>query len=108
MKNSPKTPGTSAPRTSTPTLNRARLTGPVVGLTLLTLGLVACGGNTPATSAPSAGAGGSGAGLNPDIARVPYVYDGKDRSWKDAGATLRSSSDSRSRTSTGRRRPTAP
>ncbi len=88
MKNSPKAPSTSAPRTSTPPLNRARLTGPVVGLTLLTLGLVACGGSTPATSTPSAGAGGSGAGLNPDIARVPYVYDGKDHSWKDAGATL--------------------
>ena len=88
MKNSPKTPSTHAPRTSTPPLNRARRTGPVVGLTLLTLGLVACGGSTPTLSTPSAGAGGSGAGLNPDIARVPYVYDGKDHSWKDAGATL--------------------
>ena len=88
MKNSPKTPSTSASCTSTPTTNRARLTGPVVGLTLLTLGLVACGGSTPTSSTPSANAGGSGAGVNPDIARVPYIYDGKDHSWKDAGAGL--------------------
>ncbi|WP_310584291.1 NPCBM/NEW2 domain-containing protein [Deinococcus sp.] len=88
MKNSPKTPSTSAPYVNTPTMNRARLTGPVVGLTLLTLGLVACGGSTPTLSAPSANASGSGAGLNPDIARVPYIYDGKDHSWKDAGTTF--------------------
>ena len=88
MKNSPKTPSTSAPRTSNPITNRARLTGPVVGLTLLTLGLVACGGSTPTLSAPSANASGSGAGLNPDIARMPYIYDGKDHSWKGDGTIL--------------------
>ena len=88
MKNSPKTPSTSAPYINIPTMNRARLTGPVVSLTLLTLSLVACGGNTPTMSAPSAGGSSSGAGLNPDIARVPYIYDGKDHSWKEAGTTL--------------------
>ena len=95
MKNSPKTPSTSAPYVNTPTMNRARLTGPVVGLTLLTLGLVACGGSTPSIPAPvtpAASAGGKGdvvASRNPDTLLVPFSYDGTNHDWSDSASALR-------------------
>ena len=94
MKNSPKTPSTSAPYVNTPTMNRARLTGPVVGLTLLTLGLVACGGSTPSIPAsvtPAASAGGKGdvvASRNPDTLLVPFSYDGTNHDWSDPASAL--------------------
>jgi len=73
------------------TQHRLRLSGPVVGLTLLTLGLVACGSSTTSTpqtnTTAATPATSTGASANPDIALVPYQYDGTDHSWsaKSAG-----------------------
>ncbi|WP_424949836.1 NPCBM/NEW2 domain-containing protein [Deinococcus sp.] len=72
---------------NTPLSRRLRSVGPVIGLTLLTLSLAACGSGTntaPQTSVPVTGTGTTptaGTGVNPDIALVPYKYDGQDRAW---------------------------
>jgi NPCBM/NEW2 domain len=59
-----------------------RILSPVVGLTLLTLSLVACGGGgTPATDA-AANSDVSNV-TNSDSSQLPFVYDGKDHSWSD-------------------------
>jgi NPCBM/NEW2 domain len=81
--------------TPSPLVRSLRAASPLVGLTLLTLSLVACGGgssapsaNTPELPAATEPAANNASGTDAsttaaDLALVPYTYDGQDHSWNE-------------------------
>lgn len=66
-----------------PLVRRLRTSASLAGLTLLLLGMVACGGNSTPGIIATPIAGNANSSLNPDIALVPFKYDGLDHSWSD-------------------------